>query len=55
MIIYKNDSCLKNKRVKDVSKQLKGGTSVFINDNNSFNISESFTLYLVTNMCTKIY
>ena len=55
MIIYTDGSCVKNKRIKDVSKQPKGGIGVFINDNNSFNISESFTLYPVTNMRTEIY
>lgn len=55
MIIYTDGSCVKNKRIKDVSKQPKGGIGVFINDNNSFNISESFTLYPVTNMRTELY
>ena len=55
MIIYTDGSCKKNKRVKDISKQPKGGIGVFIDDDNSFNISESFSIYPVTNIRTELY
>ena len=55
MIVYTDGSCLKNKRVKDISKQPKGGIGVFWGNENPFNISESFILYPVTNIRTELY
>ena len=55
MIVYTDGSCLKNKRVKDISKQPKGGIGVFWEDDNPFNISEPFTIYPVTNIRTELY
>jgi len=55
MIIYTDGSCKKNKRVEDPSKQPKGGIGVFIEDDNSFNLSESFLIYPVTNIRTELY
>ena len=55
MIIYTDGSCKKNKRVEDLSKQPKGGIGVFIEDDNSFNVSESFSIYPVTNIRTELY
>ena len=55
MIVYTDGSCKKNKRVKDISKQPKGGIGIYWGDDNSFNVSESFTLYPVTNIRTELY
>ena len=55
MIVYTDGSCKNNRRVKDISKQPKGGIGVFWGDENPFNISESFTIYPVTNIRTELY
>ena len=55
MIIYTDGSCKKNKRVEDSSKQPEGGIGIFIEENNPFNLSESFSLYPVTNIRTELY
>jgi ribonuclease HI len=55
MIVYTDGSCKKNKRIEDISKQPKGGIGVFWEDDNSFNVSESFIIYPVTNMRTELY
>ena len=55
MIVYTDGSCLKNKRVKDISKQPKGGIGIFWEDNSSFNVSESFSINPVTNIRTELY
>ena len=55
MIIYTDGSCKKNKRVERSSKQPEGGIGIFIEDNNPFNLSESFSIYPVTNIRTELY
>lgn len=53
--VYTDGSCLKNKRIKDIKKQPKGGIGCFWGDDDTRNLSEPFTKYPVTNQRTELY
>ena len=55
MNVYTDGSCKKNRRVKDTTKQPKGGIGIFWDDDCPFNTSESFKIYPVTNQRTELY